>query len=74
MSMDDFKNMKGNPGALINPNVEALAEYKERRKKLLLEKNNNKNNDVDDLKQDVDSIKSELSELKNLLLKVLEKK
>ena len=70
--MDDFKNMEGNPGALINPNVEALAEYKERRKKLLLEKN--KKNEVDDLKQDVDSIKSELSELKNLLLKVLEKK
>ena len=72
MESDKFKMLKGNPGALVNSDVEALEEYKARRKKILIE--NDKKNDVENLKQDVDIIKNDLADLKNLLLKVLENK
>lgn len=71
MDSDKFKMLKGNPGALVNSDVEALEEYKIKRKRMLLEKD--KKNEVENLKQDVDTIKNDLADLKNLLLKVLEK-
>jgi len=71
MITDDFKMQKGNPGALINTNLELLEEYKQKREKLSEEES--KKNNLDNLKQDVDTIKNELSDLKSLLLKVLEK-
>jgi hypothetical protein len=72
MDSDKFKPLKDNPGALINSDVEALEEYKIKRKKFLLEKE--KKSEVENLKQDVDTIKNDLADLKNLLLKVLDKK
>jgi coenzyme F420-reducing hydrogenase delta subunit len=71
MSEDNFKFSKDNPGALINSNLEALEDYKIKRKNMLLKSNSI--NEVDTIKEDVNLLKNELSDIKSLLLKVLEK-
>lgn len=70
MKNDDFAIQKGNPGAILNKDIEGLRAYKERRKQH--QENKEKFDEVNSLKEDVHSIKNDLSDLKNLLLKVLE--
>ena len=72
MNSDKFKMLKDNPGALVNTDLEALEEYKIKRKILLQQ--SNKNDNIDNIKQDVDLLKNEISDIKSLLLKVLEAK
>jgi hypothetical protein len=72
MNSDKFKMLKDNPGALVNTDLEALEEYKIKRRNLLQQ--SNKNDNIDNIKQDVDLLKNEISDIKSLLLKVLEAK
>jgi hypothetical protein len=51
-------------GALLNTDLNGLQAYKKAKKK---------NAEIDDLKQKVNSIENDVSEIKNLLLKIVEK-
>jgi len=70
MKNDDFAIQKGNPGAILNKDLEGLRAYKEKRKQH--QETKGKFDEVSSLKEDVNSMKNDLSDLKNLLLKVLE--
>ena len=70
MKNDDFAIQKGNPGAILNKDIDGLRTYKDKRKQQ--QQTEEKINEVEFLKEDINSMKNDLSDLKNLLLKVLE--
>jgi len=70
MKNNDFVIQKGNPGAILNKDIDGLWAYKEKRKQQ--QQTEEKLNEINSLKEDVNSMKNDLSDLKNLLLKVLE--
>jgi len=70
MKNNDFVIQKGNPGAILNKDIDGLRAYKEKRKQQ--QQTEEKLNEINSLKEDVNSMKNDLSDLKNLLLKVLE--
>jgi hypothetical protein len=72
MSGGNYIPHPGNPGALINHDMEghhaflvASAKRMETERKL---------DEINTIKQDVDSLKQDITDIKNLLLKVLESK
>lgn len=70
MKKDDFAIQKGNPGAILNKDIDGLRTYKDKRKQQ--QQTEEKINEVEFLKEDINSMKNDLNDLKNLLLKVLE--
>ena len=69
--MESFKFLQGNRGALINTDTNAYDGYwRNRNKKVELE---NKIDEINTIKDQISSIMSEQTEIKNLLLKLLEK-
>ena len=69
--MESFKFLPGNRGALVNTDQNALNGYwRNRNKKVELE---NKIEEINTIKDQISSIMSEQAEIKNLLIKLLEK-
>jgi hypothetical protein len=69
---DQFVVQRGNPGAIINRDMNALIAYKEARMKFLKEQH--AADEINNIKEEVNSIKSDISQIKDLLIKVLENK
>lgn len=72
---DSFVFQRGNPGAVINRDIDSLLTYKEARHKRLLEENNKLDkNEINSIREEVSSLKDDISQIKSLLEKVLENK
>lgn len=68
---DGFVRSDSNKGALINVQNENLTLYKKQRKHL--SELNNKIHKINTLEKEIHDIKSDMSEIKELLLKVVNK-
>ena len=72
---DNFVFQRGNPGAVVNRDIDGLLAYKEARRKRLLEETNKPDiNEINSIKEEVSSLKNDISQIKSLLEKVLENK
>jgi hypothetical protein len=69
---DQFVVQRGNPGAIINKDLEALNAYREARIKRFKEQQ--ASNEINTIKEEVNNLKSDISQIKDLLIKVLENK
>lgn len=69
---DQFVVQRGNPGAIINRDMNGLLAYKEARMKRLKEQH--AATEINNIKEDVSNLKSDISQIKELLIKVLENK
>jgi hypothetical protein len=70
--MDNFKQMKSNPGALVNVDVANYNSYWLQRRSNEADKN--KLDEINILKNQINEIASEQLQIKDLLIKLLEKK
>ena len=70
--IDAFKQMKSNPGALVNVDVSSYNSYWIQRREN--ESQKNKLDEINILKNQIEDMASEQKQIKELLIKLLEKK
>jgi hypothetical protein len=69
---DKFALARGNSGAAINIDRQSYGSVWTQRK--LAQENIDKNNEINNLKDQIESIKQDQADIKELLIKLLEKK
>ena len=69
---DQFVIQRGNPGSIVNRDMNALEEYKNIRNKRYEEQR--ATSEINNIKEEVNNLKSDISQIKDLLIKVLETK
>ncbi len=70
-ALEEFSRLQNNPGAVVNVNDHALAQYKEMRKRHY--EVIGKVNEINTIKEEVSDLKEELSDIKLMLVQLLEK-
>ena len=70
-SLEEFTRLSNNPGAVVNVNDHALAQYKEMRKRH--HEVIGKVSEINNIKEDVNELKEELSDIRSMLAQLLER-
>lgn len=72
---EEYIQLKNNPGAIINTDIDGLNTYREKRRQYLLGLTlKEEKSEINILKDDIDLLKNQMSNIQKLLLKVLESK